>query len=194
MFENKIVKFDVENWQKLTLKKNINNKFLFQLIPFFKSAKDDQVVFIYPKIKKQIAEKMGWNETNYLSRCSCELNRLRDAEVITRLDQSVYQLNPNYIGIGDDEAIEKLKQTFEIKKPRQKKSKFKTETETSSKEISQKNFAKNNSGKNKKKKHSNINYQQQSNEEVKTHTMDPRTKALLERTLKQQEKRRKEKI
>ena len=122
----KIAKIDIENWKKLTKRKSVNMKFLCELLPYFCDAKDEQLLFLTPSLKKRIGENLGWKEETCLNRCSVELNKLRNLEVITRVDQQVYQLNPNYIGLGADFDVNKLKRTFEVKGKRKKRSSTKS--------------------------------------------------------------------
>ena len=117
---DKIVKLNVQNWMNLSFEKSVNMKFLCELLPHFSDAKNEQLLSMTPTLKKQIANRLGWNESTALNRCSVELCKLRDLGIITRIEQQVYQLNPNYIGIGEDEDINTLKSLFWVRKPREK--------------------------------------------------------------------------
>lgn len=113
-------KFNIQNWTNLASEKKVNMKFLCELLPYFSDAKNEQLLLMSPYIKRKIGCKLGWQENTVLNRCSVELCKLRDLGIITRTEQQVYQLNPNYIGIGDDEDISNLASTFWLREPREK--------------------------------------------------------------------------
>ena len=151
-------KFNIQNWQKLTSQKSVNMKFLCELLPHFSNAKEEQMLFLTPTLKKKIGKKLGWKEETCLNRCSVELNKLRSLEVVTRVDQQVYQLNPNFIGLGEDSDINKLKDSFEVKEARKKKTAVKAPESEQNSDI-QKKPAKKKSRNRHKKHHNNHHFE-----------------------------------
>ena len=94
----------------------ISTKFLYILIEFtLPYANDGATMYLNPALKRKIAAEIGWSKKSALSRCNGELIKLNKQKVIKRIDRDTYVLNPNLIGIGDWQDIERLRTaTFDL--------------------------------------------------------------------------------
>lgn len=108
------VKLYIKAWCEFKQVKGINNQVLLEILPYMTYASEGQIIGFTPVIKRQIAKKLGWKESNALSRFNHEIKKIEKAGVVTNIGYSTYAVNPQLIGKGSWKDIRKLRATFDL--------------------------------------------------------------------------------
>lgn len=108
------VKLYVRAWCDFKDIKGINTTFLVHLLPYMTYAKQGQVIFLAPLLKRQIADELGWASSDALNRCNKELKKLVKAGIMMHVGTNAYAVNPELVGRGSWADIKSLRATFNV--------------------------------------------------------------------------------
>lgn len=111
------VKLYVKAWCEFKDIKGINSAFLVQLLPYMTYARQGQVIFLAPLLKREIAEQLGWAESDALNRCNKELKKLVKCGILSHVGTNAYAVNPELVGKGNWADIKTLRATFSVMGP-----------------------------------------------------------------------------
>lgn len=97
----------------------VNTKFLCELLPYMKYSNDDtnceQLIVLNSYVRKNIAEKLNWKRDTATKRVSKELNSLCKKNLLHKLANNTYMVNPNIFGRGSWKDIRCLREaTFDF--------------------------------------------------------------------------------
>ena len=123
--EPQYVKLYIDTWCLVKDIKGVNTHLLFLMLPHMSyadtvdgdgdAANAGQVINLNSYLRQSIGKRLGWAEKSVTRRFSNELKKLCDANVLRKICNNAYQVNPGLIGHGSWKDIRNLRYvTFDL--------------------------------------------------------------------------------
>lgn len=112
--EPDFVKLYMAAWCEFKNIKGINTSFLYALLPYMGYADGDQLIYTNNAIKKEIGKKLGWSEKTVTNRASLELQKLCKSNILHKIENGKYMVNPELVGHGKWKDIRKCIAKFNL--------------------------------------------------------------------------------
>ena len=108
--EPEYVKLYIKTVGVFTDLKGTSSRLFYELAKRMEYANKEQIVFLNPQLRKFIQDDMGIKKSAF----DKALRELREKELIRRVANNTFAVNPTYVGKGGWSDIKKLRASFDF--------------------------------------------------------------------------------
>lgn len=104
------VKLYIQTISVFTQIKETTGRVFYELVKLMSYAEYEQLVFLNPVLRQRIQKNLNISQSTF----DKSLRQLRDKDLIRRVANNTFSINPNYIGKGSWKNIKRLQAKFDF--------------------------------------------------------------------------------